>query len=145
VGEGEAVGGGEAVRPVVAGPVEGTGVVVVVSSVRSVVRIGGSYGTLSAVDNAIPTTIAATAATGVSTTTRGTRTNGRTHPSKAYHNGTASKPSSAAHSHHGYPKTNGPPSYPTPLSARAPCSDAPCACPPPQPPLAQRGRSPGGA
>jgi hypothetical protein len=85
VGVGEAVGGGEVVRwvvsSVVLGFLEGMDVAVV-GSARSVVRGGGSYGPLSATDSVIPTTTAAIATTGVSATTRGTRANGRTHPSK---------------------------------------------------------------
>jgi hypothetical protein len=89
---GEAVGDGEALRSgfslvFFSAPLEGTGVVVVVGSVRSVVvRGGGSYGPLSATDSVIPTSAAAAVTTGVSTTTSGTRTNGRTRPSKTYHN-----------------------------------------------------------
>jgi hypothetical protein len=119
VGEGEAVGDGEAVRSVVSGPVEGIGVVVMVGSVRSVVRCRGSYGPLSDTDKVIPTTTAAIATTGVSTTTRGTRTNGRTHPSKKYQKSTATTASTATDSHHGYPKTNGLPATPPRLSAAA--------------------------
>jgi hypothetical protein len=107
VGEGEAVGDGEAVRAVVSstfsGPVEGAGVVVVVGSGRSVVRGGGSYGPLSATDSVIPTTAAAIVTTGVSATTSGRRTNGRTRPSKTYHNSTATPASTASTSHHGCP------------------------------------------
>jgi hypothetical protein len=106
VGEGEAVGDGEAVRSVVfsvfSGPLEGAGVVVVGFD-RSVVRGGGSYGPLSATDNVIPTTAAASVTTGVSATTSGRRTNGRTRPSKTYHNSTATPASTAATSHHGCP------------------------------------------
>jgi len=105
VGEGEAVGDGEAVRSVVSslisGPFEGMGVAVV-GSVRSVVR-GGSYGPLSATDSVIPTTTAAIATTGVSITTKGTRANGRTRPSKTYHKSVAITTSTAATNHHGYP------------------------------------------
>ncbi len=100
--EGEEVGDGFSVRSVVSGSVEGMGVDVVVGSVRSVVRIGGSYGPLSDTDNVIPTSTAATATTGVSTTTRGTRTNGRTRPSKKCHKSTATTTSTAAGIHHGY-------------------------------------------
>ncbi len=102
---GEAVGDGEAIRSVVSSVVSGLleGAVVVVGSVCSVVRGGGSYGPLSATDSVIATTTAAAVATGVSTTTRGTRTNGRTRPSKKYHNSTATPASTAATSHHGYP------------------------------------------
>jgi hypothetical protein len=106
VGEGEGAGDGEAVRSVVSsifsGSLEGMGVVAVVGSVRSVVR-GGSYGPLSATDSVIPTTAAAIATTGVSATTRGTRASGRTHPSKKYHNSTATPVSTAATSHHASP------------------------------------------
>jgi hypothetical protein len=108
VGEGEAVGDGEAVRSVVSsvfsGPLEGAGVVVVGFD-RSVVRGGGSYGPLSATDNVIPTTAAASVTTGVSATTSGRRTNAGTRPSKTYHNSTATPASTAATSHHGCPKT----------------------------------------
>jgi hypothetical protein len=104
VGEGEAVGDGEAVRSVVSlvvsGPLEGAGVVVV-GSVRSVVRVGGSYGPLSATDSVIATTTIAAVATGVSTTTSGTRTNGRTRPSKTYHNNPATTTITPATSHLG--------------------------------------------
>ena len=103
VGEGEAVGDGEAVRSVVSlvvsGPLGGAGVVV--GSVRSVVRGGGSYGPLSATDSVIATTTIAAVATGVSTTTRGTRTNGRTRPSKTYHNNPATTTITPATSHLG--------------------------------------------
>ena len=106
VEEGEAVGDGEALRSVVSsvvsGSLEGMGVVVV-SSVRSVVRGGGSYGSLSATDSVIPTTAAAITTTGVRATTRGTLANGRTHPSKKYHNSAATTISTAATSHHGCP------------------------------------------
>jgi hypothetical protein len=118
VGEGEAVGDGEAVRSVVfsvfSGPLEGAGVVVVGFD-RSVVRGGGSYGPLSATDNVIPTTAAASVTTGVSATTSGRRTNGRTRPSKTYHNSTATPASTVTENHHGCPKTNGPPAI-TPAS-----------------------------
>jgi hypothetical protein len=107
VGEGEAVGDGDAARSVVSGPFEGMSVVVAVGSVRSVVRFRGSYGPLSDTDNVIPTTTAAIATTGASTTTRGTRTNGRTHPSKKYQKSMATTASTATDSHHGYPKTKG--------------------------------------
>jgi hypothetical protein len=114
VGEGEKLGDGEAARSVVSsvfsGPLEGAGVVVV-GSVRSVVCGGGSYGPLSATDSVIPTTAAASVTTGVSATTSGTRNNGRTHPSKTYHNSTATLASTAATSHHGCPKIIGPPIY----------------------------------
>jgi hypothetical protein len=103
VGVGEAVGDGFPVRLVVSGSVEGTGVVALVGSVRSVVRGGGSYGPLSATDSVIPTSAAVIATTGVSATTRGTRANGRTHPSKKYHNSTATTTSTPTTSHHGCP------------------------------------------
>jgi hypothetical protein len=74
----------------------------VAGSVRSGVR-GGSYGPLSTTDIVIPTTAAAVVTTGVSTTTRGTRTNGGTRPSKTYHNSTATMTSIPATSHHGCP------------------------------------------
>jgi hypothetical protein len=106
VGEGEAVGDGEAVRSVLSSvfswPLEGAGVAVV-GSVRSVVRGGGSYGPLSATDSVIPTSAATAATTGDSITTNGTRANGRTHPSKKYHNSTAITTSTPATSHHGCP------------------------------------------
>ena len=57
-GDGEAGGDVDVGSPVVMGPVEGTGVVVVVGAVRSG-RGGGSYGPLSAADNAAATTTAA--------------------------------------------------------------------------------------
>ena len=107
VGEGEVVGDGEAVRSVVSSvvsrPLEGMGVVAVVESVRSVLCGSGSYGPLSATDSVIPTSAAEIATTGVRTTTRGMRTNGRTHPSKMYHSSTATTTSTAATIHHGYP------------------------------------------
>ncbi len=109
-GDGEAVEDGEAVRSVVSsvfsGPLKGAD--------RSVV-CGGSYGPLSATDSVIPTTAAAAVATGVSTTTRGTRTNGRTRPSKMYHNNPATMTITPATSHHGCPNIRS--SYPpnTPL------------------------------
>jgi len=105
VGEGEAIGDGEAVRSVFSffsEPLGETGVAVV-GSVRSVVRGGGSYGPLSATDSVMPTTAAAIVTTGVSATTKGTRANGRTHPSKKYHNSTATTASTPATSHHGCP------------------------------------------
>jgi hypothetical protein len=108
VGEGEAVGDGEAVRSVVfsvfSGPLEGASVVVVGFD-RSVVRGGGSYGPLSTTESVIPTTAAASATTGVSAITRGTRASGRTHPSKKYHSSTAMTTSTAATSHDGCPNT----------------------------------------
>ena len=103
-GDGEAVG--DVVRPVVVGPVEGTGIVV--GLVRSV-RGGGWYGPLSAADNAVATTTTASTHAGASTTTRGTRTNGRTHPSKMYHNIAANTTTIATDSHHGNPRMKGPP------------------------------------
>ena len=110
VGEGEAVSAdGEADRSVVSsvlssvlsGPLEGTDVAVV-GSVRSIFR-GGSYGPLSATESVIATTATTIVTTGVSTTTRGIRANGRTHPSKKYHNSTATTNSTPATSHHGCP------------------------------------------
>jgi hypothetical protein len=106
VGEGEAVGDGEAVRSVVSSnfsrPLEGAGVVVVVGSARLVVvRGGGSYGPLSATDSVIPTTATASVTTGVSATTSGRRTNGRTRPSKTYHNNPATTTITPATSHMG--------------------------------------------
>ncbi len=87
---GEAVGDGEALRSVVSSPLEGAGVVPeVVGSVRWVVCRGGSYGPLSATDIVIATTTAISVTSGASATTSGTRSNGRTHPSKKYHNNTA--------------------------------------------------------
>jgi hypothetical protein len=107
VGEGEAVRDGEGIRwvvsSVVSGPLEGMGVVAVTGSVCLLVVRGGSYGPLSATDNVIPTTAAASVTTGVSATTSGTRTNGRTRPSRTYHNSTATPASTAATSHHGCP------------------------------------------
>ena len=97
---GDAAGG-----PVVgAGPVGGTGVVVVAGVVGPAVRSGrggGSYGPLSAADNAAATTIATSKHAGASTTTRGRRANGRTHPSKTYHNNPANTTIAGSHSHHG--------------------------------------------
>jgi hypothetical protein len=116
--EGEALGDGEAVCSVISGPVEGVGVVVMVGSVSSVVRIGGSYGLLNTTDNASPTTIAPNTTTGVSTATRGARTNGRTHPSMMYHRSAATTASTAPASHHGYPRIKmGRPATPLRLSA----------------------------
>src|SRR5215218_606204 len=103
-GYGEAVGDAVGV-PVVAGPEEGTGVVVDV--VRSG-RAGGSYGPLSAADNAATTTTVTSKHAGASTSTRGTRTNGRTQPSKTYHNNAANTTTTGTDSHHGYPRMNGP-------------------------------------
>jgi hypothetical protein len=77
-GDGEALGDTNGVT-VVAGPVEGTGVVVVGRTVRSG-RAGGSYGPLSAADNTTPTTTAARKHAGASTTTRvGALTDAPTH------------------------------------------------------------------
>jgi hypothetical protein len=104
-GDGEAVGD-DVGGPVVAGPEEGTGVVVA-GAVRSG-RGGGSYGPLSAADNAAATTTAASKHAGASTTTRGTRTNGRTQPSKTYHNNAANTTTTGTDSHHGCPRMNGP-------------------------------------
>ncbi len=113
VGEGEAVSAdGEADRSVVSsvvssvlsGPLEGADVAVVGCSVRSILR-GGSYGPLSATESVIATTATTIVTTGVSTTTRGIRANGRTHPSKKYHNSTATTNSTPATSHHGCPNT----------------------------------------
>lgn len=113
-GDGEAVG--DAVRPVVVGSVEGTGVVVgLVRSVR-----GGSYGPLSAADIAVATTTTASTHIGASTISKGTRTNGRTHPSKTYHNSAANTTTIATDSHHGKPRMNGPPKLCHPPIARAP-------------------------
>jgi hypothetical protein len=98
-GDGEALGDG-AGGPVVAGPVEGTGVVVVRAAVRSG-RGGGSYGPLSAADNAAATTTATSKHAGASTTTRGRRTDGRTHPSKTYHNNAANTTITGTDSHQG--------------------------------------------
>ena len=111
-GDGEAVGDAVGV-PVVAGPEEGTGVVVGV--VRSG-RAGGSYGPLSTADNAATTTTATSKHAGASTSTRGTRTNGRTQPSKTYHNNAANTTTTGTDSHHGYPRMNGPSRFPTVLS-----------------------------
>jgi hypothetical protein len=112
VGKGEAVGDGEARRSVVSSALEGTGVVVVVGSVRwGVVCSGGSYGPLSATDIVIATTTAISVTSGASATTSGKRTNGRTHPSKTYHNSTAKTTvSTAATSHPGSPNIRA--SYP---------------------------------
>ena len=89
---------------VVVGAVVGTGVIVVVVVVVGAVRSGrggGSYGPLSAADNAVPTTAATSKHAGARTTTKGTRTNGRTQPSKMYHNNAAIPIISASDSHHG--------------------------------------------
>ena len=74
-------------------------------SVSSVDPVGGWYGLVNKADNAIPTIIAANTNTGASTATRGTRRSGRTHPSIKYHKSTATTPSAAAASNHGYPGT----------------------------------------
>ena len=78
---GEAVGEGlrSVVSSVVSGPLEGMGVSVVC-------RSGGSYGPLSAADIVTATTTAISVTSGASAITSGTRTNGRTHSSKKYHN-----------------------------------------------------------
>jgi hypothetical protein len=121
-GDGEAVGDGDVGSPVVAGPGEGTRVVA--GAVRS--GGGGSYGPLSTADNAAATTTATSKHTGASTSTRGTRTNGRTHPSKTYHNNAANTTITATDSHHGNPRINRPlpsytlpPSYPPARTARS--------------------------
>jgi hypothetical protein len=121
VGEGDGEAVGDAVGlPVVAGPVEGTGVVV--GSIRS--RRGvGSYGPLSAADNAATTTTAASKHAGASTSTRGTRTNGRTQPSKTYHNNAANTTTTGTDTHHGKPRMNGPSRSPN-CPIAAPRSDA---------------------
>ena len=129
-GYGEAVGDAVGV-PVVAGPEEGTGVVVDV--VRSG-RAGGSYGPLSAADNAATTTTATSKHAGASTSTRGTRTNGRTQPSKTYHNNAANTTTTGTDSHHGYPRMNGPSRFPNCPIAAVPRSAAPASSPPPLPP-----------
>jgi hypothetical protein len=110
VGEGEDVGEGvgDAVLPVVAGPVEGTGVVVA-GALRSGVCEGGSYGPDSAEDNAVATTTAASTHAGASTTASGSRCVGRTRPPRAYHKSAANITSTATNSHQGYPRMNGPP------------------------------------
>jgi hypothetical protein len=138
-GDGEALGDTNGVT-VVAGPVEGTGVVVVGRTVRSG-RAGGSYGPLSAADNTTPTTTAARKHAGASTTTRGRRTNGRTHPSKTYHNNPANTTIAATESHHGYPRMNGPLNSPNCPISGAPRSGVPASSPPQRPPLPRRGRS----
>jgi hypothetical protein len=121
VGEGDGEAVGDAGWPVVVGPVEGMGVVA--GLVRSV-RVGGSYGPLSAAENAVPTTTATSKHAGASTTTRGTRTNGRTHPSKTYHNSAANTTTTATDSHHGNPRMNGPP-----RSSNRPTFPASCCAP----------------
>ena len=115
-GDGEAVGDGDLGSPVVAGPVEGTGVVA--GAVRS--GGGGSYGPLSTADNTAAPTTATSKHTGASTSTRGTRTNGRTHPSKTYHNNVANTTSTATDTHHGNPRMNVPPWSPNCPIAGAP-------------------------
>ena len=98
------------------GAVVGTGVVVVVGAVRSG-RGGGSYGPLSAADNAVPTTAVTSKHAGARTSTKGTRTNGRTQPSKTYHNNTANTTTTDTDSHHGKPRMYGPsksPNFPIP-------------------------------
>jgi hypothetical protein len=138
-GDGEAVGDADVGVPVVAGPVEGTGVVV--GTVRSG-RGSGSYGPLSAADNAATTTTAASKHAGASTSTRGTRTNGRTQPSKTYHNNAANTTTTTTDSHHGYPRMSGPSRSPNRPIAGAPRSAVLVASPPPRPPLPQREQSP---
>jgi hypothetical protein len=98
------VGDAEVVSSVVSGPVVGVGVVVMVGSVSSVDPVGGSYGLVNTADNARPTIIAANTNTGASTATKGTRRNGRTHPSMKYHRSAATTTSTATASHHGYPR-----------------------------------------
>jgi hypothetical protein len=102
-GDGEAVGDAVGVL-VVVGPVEGAGVVVAGAVFSG--RAGGSYGPLSAADNAAAITTEASKHAGASTITSGRRTNGRTHPSKTYHNNAANTTTTAADSHHGYPRIN---------------------------------------
>jgi hypothetical protein len=135
-GDGEAVGDAVGVL-VVAGPVEGTGVVVV--AVRSGRCSGGSYGPLSTADNAATTTTATSKHAGASTSTRGTRTNGRTQPSKTYHNNAANTTTTATDTHHGNPRINRPlSSYTLPLSyppARSVRSDSEASGPGPIPHL----------
>jgi hypothetical protein len=127
-GEGEGEEVGDAVgSSVVAGRVEGTGVVVEV--VRSGGCSGGSYGPLSAADNATATTTANSKHAGASTITSGTRTNGRTQPSKTYHNNAANTTTTGTDSHHGYPRINGPSRTPN-RSMTAPHSSAPTASSP---------------
>ncbi len=103
-GDGEALGealGDDAGGPVVAGSVEGAGVGVVGAAAVRSGRGGGSYGPLSAVENAAATTTAASKHAGASTTTRGRRANGPTHPSRTYHNNAANTTITGSHSHHG--------------------------------------------
>ena len=109
----------EVVTSVVPVPVEGVGDVVTVGSVSWVVSAGGSYVLVNKADNAIPTIIAANTNTGASTATKGTRRNGRTHPSMKYHSRAATTTSTATASHHGYPRTKkGRPATPLRLSAQ---------------------------
>jgi hypothetical protein len=99
--DGEALGDGVEAGvgvPVVVGPVEGAGVVV--GAVRSG-RRGGSYGPLSAVDNATPTTSATRKHAGASTITNSRRFHGRTHSSRTYHNNPANTTIAATESHDG--------------------------------------------
>jgi hypothetical protein len=118
--EGDGEGEGEEVddavgSSVVAGRVEGTGVVVEV--VRLGLCSGGSYGPLSAADNAAAPTTAASKHAGASTITSGTRTNGGTNPSKTYHNNAPNTTTTGTDSHHGNPRINRPlPSYTLPSS-----------------------------
>ena len=100
-GDGEALGDDAGGPVVVAGPVEGTGVDVVGAAAVRLGRGGGSYEPLSAVDNAAATTTATSKHAGASTTTKGRRTNGRTHPSKTYHNNAANTTITGTDSHHG--------------------------------------------
>jgi hypothetical protein len=125
VGEGEGLGEegvGDAVRPVVAGPVvEGTGVVVAGALRSGVVCIGGSYGPDNAEDNAVATATAASTHAGASTTASGSCCVGCTRPPRAYHKSVANTISTAPNSHQGYPRMNGPTSDPPNRSiARAP-------------------------
>jgi hypothetical protein len=106
VGEGDGEAAGAAVGvPVVVGPVEGAGVVVAGAAFSGRCS-GGSYGPLSAADNAAAITTAASKHAGASTITSGTRANGRTHPSKTYHNNAANTTTTATDSHHGNPRIN---------------------------------------
>jgi hypothetical protein len=99
--DGAALGDAAGGPVVVAGPVGGTGVVVVAGAAVRSGRGGGSYGPLSAADNAAASTTATSKHAGASTTTRGRRTNGPTHPSKTYHNNPANTTIAGSHSHHG--------------------------------------------
>ena len=81
------------------------GVVVMEGFVSWVVPVCGSYVLVNKADNAIPTIIAANTNTEVSSATRGTRRDGRTHPSMKYHSRAATTTSTATASHHGYPRT----------------------------------------